>query len=151
MTVNRSGAVVSTTFLAGLALAVALASVVAWARPHLNRLLGKDLDPAALTDRADELDRQHARQHAEYAFANHLATRLAASTLRLADATEQMEPILRERPDFEFACQKQYQVPNSRLGAARYLIDKVEFLLESEPSRWAIVSVRLAAEYAAMR
>jgi hypothetical protein len=151
MTINRSGAVVSASFLAGLALAVGLSAVVAGAGARLMGLEREDLDLSALAEQTDELDLQHARQLEEYTFANHLATRLAAGALTLADATAQMEPILRERPDFEFVCQYHYQVQDTRLGAARYLIDKVEFLLKDEPSRWRPVSIRLNADYAALR
>lgn len=151
MAVNRSGAVLSAAFLTGLALVVALGTGVAWASHQLRGFMGVSLDSSALADRSDELDLQHARLIGEFALANQLAPKLAMGALPLADAAAQMEPFLRERGGFVYDCQRLYHVTNVRLGAARYLIDKVEILLESDPSRWAIVGIRLEAEYAAMR
>ena len=150
MTANRSGAVLSATFLTGLALVVALGTSIAWASHQLRGFIGESLDPSDIGDRSDELDLQHERGIVEFALANQLASKLAMGTLPLADATTQMEPFLRERAGFVYDCQRCYHVTNLRLGAARYLIDKVEILLESDPSRWAMVSIRIEAEYMAM-
>ena len=150
MNVERSTAAVSAALLIALALAVGLGSIVVWTAPHLRCFLGDDLDSVAIAERAEDLNEQHLRQSTEYEFAQHLAARLAAGTLSLAEATDQMEPILCERSDFASVCRCHYQVPNARLGTARYLIDKVSFLLDADASRWLAVSARLEKEYATM-
>ena len=108
-------------------------------------------DTPSIDDRAAELDAQKERLHRGIEFGDHLAVHLAVGTITLARATEQIEPHLRTRPEFDVVFERYYRVPSFHLGTARYLIDKVRRLLEDDPSWWLIVSTRLEAEYAAMR
>jgi hypothetical protein len=144
--VHRAGAA-----LAASLLALALVSAILLGCGHAARfaLLGPDCK--RLDDERTELDHQRERLNLDIEVSDHLVTRLATGTISLADATAQMEPRLQERAGFRTVCEVQYQVPDTYLGTARYLIEKVARFLEADPSHQASVSARLEAEYAAMQ
>jgi hypothetical protein len=148
MVARHSAAVVFAALLPGLALSLAfgLAAVPGWSRA--TSPAGGDRPADA--DEDDDLDARRERLFREFEIADQLATRLAAGSLSLGAAAEQIEPLLSDRPGFAYTCTTYYHVPNIRLGAARYLIGKVERLLASDPARWAAASGRLEAEYAAL-
>jgi hypothetical protein len=102
-----------------------------------------------LVSRDAELDAERDRLYQEINFARHLAEQLAAGQLCLHEATDRMEPILCQRPGFRTVCGGWSSVDGTRRRTARYLIQKVETLLD--PSRWPDVSSRLEAEYLALR
>ena len=101
-----------------------------------------------LVSRDADLDAERDRLYQEINFARHLAEQLAAGQLCLHEATDRMEPILCQRPGFRTVCGGWSSVEGSRRRTARYLIQKVETLLD--PSRWPDVSSRLEAEYLAL-
>ncbi len=148
MTTRRAGTV-WVAALCGLALGLGLAHVTDPARiGQARRAAGPD--PATAADETAELQARREQVVREIELGNHLAARLAAGTLSLADAVGRMEPHLKARPGFDDACRHYYRVPNARLGTARHLIEKVEVMLEADPDRWAAVSERLEAEYASL-
>ena len=147
----RSGMVVSPTSLAALVLAAVLASFAVWVWPHLTGSPTENIDPTDITDQADELEAKRTRLWWEIESADRLAAKLTDGSLSLVDAVAQMEPLLRDRIDFENVSRNHYRAPNLRLGTARYLIAKVGYHLDGDPGRWAAASQRLEAEYAAMR
>jgi hypothetical protein len=137
---------------AGVALAVpllTLALVVVCGPVARHTILGPDSN--RIVDEQTEIDHQRERLNRDIELSEHLVTRLATGTISLADATEQMEPRLQQRPGFQITCENNYRVPNTRLGTARYLIQKVEWCLEADPTQWAAASARLEAEYAALK
>jgi len=143
--------------LLGLALGFGLAHVTVpksmltapeWMRPA-RRADGPDF--ARIADEAASLQARQEQLLREIELGDHMAARLAAGTLSLADAAGEMEPFLRTRAGFDTVCRHYYHVPNTHLGTARYLIEKVRRLLEDDPSREATVTARLEAEYAALK
>jgi hypothetical protein len=155
MTVQRAGVVAAAT-VGGLALAVAVANA---ADPNWTRDIGLDVWhlPALEADvRHAERERERLQEEfddlcKEVEVIEGLTARLAAGSLSLEAAGEQAEPILRDRPGFDEAALRYYEAPTVRLGAARYMIARVQWLLRTDPCRKAAVTERLEAEYAAMR
>jgi hypothetical protein len=150
MIINRTGTVGPAVLFSGILLTAGLGSMT-WVWPHASSILDERIDRSANDERAEVLESQRVRLEEEVAFSTDLATRLAWGTLALADAAQQMELLLRDRIGFDVTCSMVYHAPNLRLGTARYLIGKVEQLLESDPSACAAASARLSAEYAALR
>jgi hypothetical protein len=150
MTTDQRTGTAFATALCGLALTLGLVYAIASGNARMTRSV-RELDRAAIADRAAALRERHDRLQHEIQFVEHFAVQLAAGTLSLTDATARIEPILRTRPDFDITCQVYYHTPNMHLGTARYLIIKVQQLLDADESQWLIVSARLEAEYAEMK
>lgn len=93
-----------------------------------------------IQDRADEL-----RQSMEAV--DHIAMRLGTGDLTLAEAAVLAEPWVRERPGFVTTAEFRYAAPSFRQSVARYLIAKIQYLLEDDPSRSVVVLMRLEWEY----
>ena len=141
---------------AGVALAVALcvlalvsATVLGYGHTVRFAILGPDSE--RIDNERAELEHLHERLNLEIEVSDHLVTQLAAGTISLADATAHLEPRLQTRPGFTTVCELQYRTPNTHLGTARYLIEKVKRFLKADPSRQANVSARLEAEYALLQ
>lgn len=148
MVARHSAAVVFAALLPGLALSLAFGVVAVPGWPRTPSFAATDRPADAGAD--DDLDARRERLFREFEIADQLAARLAAGSLSLGAAAEQIEPLLSDRPGFAHTCTIYYRVPDIRLGAARYLIGKVERLLASDPARWAAASGRLEAEFAAL-
>lgn len=82
--------------------------------------------------------------------ADHITTRLIAGELTLECATDQIEPLMRERRGFEFVAAAFYPAPSFRMKVARYLIDRTRRSLVTNPGRLAGTEARLSAEFRAM-
>ena len=108
-------------------------------------------DERTVRAEAAELRAFEERFHEEVELADHLAAQLAVGTISLAEATNLMEPILRNRPGFATVTQQNYHAPTFRQGVAWYLIQHVDWQLLDAPEVWAAISTRLEAEYVAMQ
>jgi hypothetical protein len=154
-TARRTGAASAAT-LTGLAAALVLAHAVApaWARSvglDVWNLSAVRADAEAADEEAEAVQAKQDRVFLEIQMGEHVAARLADGTLTLAAAVERLEPVLRARTGFACVCTHQYKVPTLRHGVARYAINRAERLLaDPDPARWAKVSTRLEAEYAAL-
>jgi len=150
MTADQRAGTALAAALSGLALTLGLVYAIVFGNARTTRSF-PDLDRRAIADRAAALQEQHERLLHEIQLAEHLAIQLVAGTLSLTDATALMEPHLRARPDFDFTYHTCYRTPNAHLGVARYLINKVQQLLDADESQWLIVSARLETEYAELK
>jgi hypothetical protein len=155
MNARRTGTV-SAAALGGLAFALGLAQVVA---PGWVKRVGLDVwnmpglrsDARAAAARGAELRARHEALRRQIDLSDHVCARLAGGVLTLAEATDELEPLMRERLGFELMWDVHYTAPTFRHGVARYAIRKVQFLLASDSARLAAVSACLEAEYAALR
>jgi hypothetical protein len=152
--VRRTGAV-SAAALSGLALTLGLAHAAAprwaaragldvWNLPELNARL-REIDEETARTRSDG-----ERLLRQIDAAGHLTARLAEGSLTLAEAADELEPLLRDRPGFETVCAVQDGAPTFRHGVARYAIRKALAHLAGDPTRRAATAGRLEAEYAAL-
>lgn len=151
MGIRRSGAG-SVTVLVGLVLIAGLipTSIPNWVRQagleswslwqSHNALQEASVESSRIQDRADGL-----RLSVEAV--DHIATRLGAGAITLAEAAALAEPWVRDRPGFVTTVEYHYAAPHFRLSVARYLIAKVQYLLEGDPSRASIAVLRLEREY----
>jgi hypothetical protein len=152
--IRRTGAA-SAAVLSGLALTlgVAQAAVPQWIHEagldvwNISRYrdaLRASAEESARLQEETELLRQSIES------LDHVTMRLAAGMIPLDEATNESEPLLRDRPGFQTTAIVYYSAPTLRLSIARYLIQRVESPLQSNPSQLAIVSRKLEAEYAEM-
>jgi hypothetical protein len=153
--VHRAGAV-STVALSAVALTLGLAQAVAprwvkhvgldvWNLPNL-RTASKAADDEAIELQAKE---EQLRQSIEVS--EHIAARLVEGAVTLAQAIDELEPLLRERPGFDYGYQTNYHVNTFRQGVARYTINRAQRMLAANPSRWATISPHLEAEFNAIQ
>ena len=155
MNARRTGAV-SAAALSGLVLTLGLAQVVA---PEWVKRVGLDVwnlhglraEARAGAKKDAELRVQREKLRREVELSEHIGVRLADGSLTLAEATDELEPILRDRTGFDTTRIFAYNAPTFRRGVARYAITKVHELLAPDPTRLAGVSARLEAEYAGLR
>jgi hypothetical protein len=155
MTARRTGAV-SAAVLSGLALTLVLARAVA---PEWATRAGLDVwnlgelraDARATADERAALEDRRHRLQQEAVWTGAFAARLIDGSLTLAEAADQLAPILLERPGFDTVWEVDYRAPDFRRGCARYAITKVQSVLENEPELRAAVVARLEAEYAALK
>ena len=156
MTTVRRAGTASVTVLSGCILLFVFAPISA---PTWVRQAGVDIwelyryqDSLKVSgDETARLDDEATQLHAAIEATEHLVDRMIAETLSLADAAELVEPLVRDRPGFSSAIDWHYAAPSFRLSVARYLIGKVKFILEDDPSRRVITLARLEAEYARMK
>lgn len=128
-TVRRTGTS-SIATLCGVALTVAVLNAFA---PSWVQQSGLDVWnlPSAISDgkTADHdsasLKAQEQRLFQEIQLSKIVAGALAAGTLSLKDAVDEMEPILRNRSGFIAAIQTNYETSYIREGIARYLISRI--------------------------
>ena len=155
MNARRTGAV-SAASLSVMALSLGLAHVIA---PEWVKRVGLDVwNYPGLRDqwRATEVEAAQAQakqdqMHRRMELGSHVSARLATGSITLAEAVDELEPVMRDAPGFESTYLYHYQVPTLRQGVARYAIGKVRDQLADDPARWATVSARLETEYAALR
>ncbi len=154
MAAQRAGAV-SIAALSGLVLTLVIAHLCA---PRWIQHLGLDVwnfhalreEARINNEHAAVVEAQRIRILRESETSGHTASRLIEGTLTLADATDELEPILRHRAGFE--CAWPYDPPPTfRHGVARYAITRVEAELRDDPDRLAVVSARLKDEYDALK
>jgi hypothetical protein len=100
--------------------------------------------------KAAALDEKNVQMCREREFCDYLVARLIDGTTTLAQATDELEPILRERTGFRVICESEYHVATLRQGIARCLIKHAKVALYND-SRWTSVSSRLEAEYAQLK
>jgi hypothetical protein len=154
MTLRHTG-IVSLAVLSFVAVIFAFACVIAprwvnnvgldvWNLPSHQKTLKEAVDRDAV------LDEQHEQLAGELAFGDHLARRLIDGTITLAQATDQLEPIMRNRRGFDTTCELIYRVRTLRQGTARNLIVRIEALISMDSS-WPAISARLEAEFAAIK
>lgn len=151
--VRRTGAA-SVTALSGFILFFGLAPTIApqWLRWSDLWKLREHRD--ALREAVDESVRigdEAMQLQASIEAAEHIAGRLIAGTLSLAEAAEMAEPLVRNRPGFSSVDDWHYPGSSFRQLIARYLIRKVYSILENDPNRLAVALARLEAEYVEMK
>jgi hypothetical protein len=149
--IRRAGAG-SVAVLSGLILIAGLIpmNIPNWARPgdpdswslwpSHGALQETSAESNRIQDRADEL-----RLSVEAV--DHIAMRLGTGDLTLSEAAALAEPWVRERPGFVTTAEYRYAAASFRISVARYLIAKVQYLLEEDPSRSAVALVRLEREF----
>ena len=154
MNARRTGTV-SAAALSGLVVTLGLAQVIA---PEWVKGVGLDVwNYHTLRDQLEVGEQEAAVAQAKLDQAirqselgSHVASRLIDGVLTLAEATDELEPTLRNAPGFETTRVAHYNAPTFRHGVARYVIVRARDLLSDDPTRWAAVSARLEAEYAAL-
>jgi hypothetical protein len=152
---RRAGATSATTLI-GLALTVVFVHALA---PDWIRRLGLDVWnlPAAIaaTRSADEelatLNAQEDQLFREIQLGNQITSQIAAGTLSLRAAVDEMEPILQNREGFAVTIKQRYRAATFRLAVAHYLISRVPAVMNSEPLRQSTVLTQLEYEYAQMK
>jgi hypothetical protein len=82
---------------------------------------------------------------------DHLATRILVGELTLTEATDLLEPLLKERSSFRWSAATLYPAPSFRLSIARYLIERVQRAGQGDSGRWAAAIAQLRAEYQSMQ
>ena len=156
MTSIRRAGTASGAALSVLAMGLGMAHAVA---PHWSRSVGLDVwnysqacaDFRSFDDRDASLEVQREKIRRETELAGHVATRVIEGRLSLAEAADELAPILKDRAGFDTVTQCYYKAPTHRHAAARYTITHIGLLLEDDPERFAQVKTRLEAEYAAMK
>jgi hypothetical protein len=156
MTTARRAGTVSAAALSGLALTLGFAHAVA---PAWVRRAGLDLwnlpslrgDVGEYCHEASALEQKHDRLAREIETARHAAARLIDQRLTLAEAVDELAPVLGARPAFAHAARDRFGTETFRQTVAAYVIDKAEELLEGDPGRRVEVSARLRTEFAAIK
>jgi hypothetical protein len=155
MTTLRAGTV-STIALSGLVVVFGVGHTVA---PGWAKRLGLDIWNlpslrAAVTQverESEEVDAKGERLLQSIEAADHIVARLVDGKLTLSQATDELEPLLRNRPGFDTVCTFYYKVKTLREGTARYAIEHASITLEHDPTRKARVLQRLQAEFTTMK
>ena len=149
---RRTG-VASVATLAAFTMAFGLVHAIA---PQWSHAAG--LDVWNFASEADECQSERVR-HEQLVELQEIMSRQAAASgpvvahlvdgrITLAEATDEMEAITRDRPGFTDLMKFVYPSgPTHRARIARYTIGKVRTLLVNNPSRLAEVSSRLETEY----
>ncbi len=96
-------------------------------------------------------DTKKAVMFRQFEAADHVTARLATEAMTLREAVDELEPLLRDRTGFDYVWRHKYQEPTFQKGVARYAIIRASRILEGDPTRWAALSTRLEAEYAAIK
>lgn len=155
MTTVRRAGTASAAVLTGLVAALGLARAAA---PEWTHELSLDFWNAnelyalvrATADRRENLQSEQELLYRQIEATDHLATRLAAGVLSLAEAADEGEPLLRGRPGFATVVAARYRAPSMRASVCRYLIDRVARMLASDPAQRESVLKRLETEYSAI-
>ncbi|MCE9562795.1 MAG: hypothetical protein K8U57_12180 [Planctomycetes bacterium] len=154
MAAQRAGTV-SVATLSGLVLTLVAAELLA---PRWVQSLGLDVwnfhalrEEARITrEHSVAVEAERVRLRREVEASGHTANRLIDGRITLADAIDELEPILQHRVGFECAW-LQDPPPTFRHSVARYIINRVEATLEAKPEQRTVVSARLKAEYDALK
>lgn len=157
MTTVRRAGTASVAALSGLVLTIGLAQTAA---PEWMRRSGLDVwnvfeaqDSLRATGHQRESLRLEAEQlQQEIEFADHVANRLEAGTISMAEATDIIEPILRNRSGFHNVAGLYYAAPTFRHAVARYLSARVLRRASlTSAGGWALLATRLEVEYALLK
>jgi hypothetical protein len=115
-----------------------------WNLPTLRESLKEaDAEAVALEEKNDLMWR-------EREFCDYLIARLIDGTITLERATDELAPIMQDRPGFALTCETKFHVATRRQGVARCLISHVAAAMNND-SRWVNISARLEAEFAVLR
>lgn len=156
MTVIRRPGAASAAVLIGLSACLVAAHAIA---PDWSRRAGLDVWNLAA---AEEAGRDAVEQRAEIEAngeraarrretANHTAAQLAAGTITLPAAADEIRAIFADDKGMALTLATTYHaVPTDRLRFARHTIERATRLLLDDPTRLEDVSARLEAEYCAM-
>jgi hypothetical protein len=151
-TVRRMGGT-SAALLSGLVLVFVAAQAVApkwvrsagldvWNASHYHAAFRKSAEESARMEEESRNLRQASQLLSE------ITLRLATGRLTLDEATRECEALLRDRPGFvDTVAPLYYPAATLRLSIARFLISRVESLLEGDPSRLIAVSRSLEAAF----
>lgn len=146
--------------LSGLPGLIVTLGLMPTAAPEWVSRIGLDLwNLASVRESCRATARQHQALEAqaeqlreEIEFVEQVAARLAAGTMTMTMAADTAEPILRDRPGFQFIAALHYPAPTFRLRVARYLSARI--LQRSslfDLISWSMLATRLEVEYAAMK
>jgi hypothetical protein len=154
MTTVRRAGTASMTVLSGFILFFGLAPTIApeWIRWSDLWKLREYRD--AIREAADEsvrIEDEAMQLQASIEASEHIADRLIAGTLSLAEAAEMTEPLVLDRPGSSSAVDWHYPGSSFRQSVARYLIRKVCSILENDPIQLAVTRAHLEAEYVEMK
>ncbi len=156
MTAIRRPGAVSATVLFGLSLGLVAVHGLA---PNWSRRAGLDVWNFAALERAYEVaseERADVYAHEERSatrrrVANQIAGRLLTNPTQLPRAADELNEVFCEDSGMRLVLRTLYpDAPTERHLFARHAIDRIAFMLESEPARHAEVVGRLEAEYRAM-
>lgn len=152
--IRRPGAA-SATVLVGLATSLVVAHAAA---PDWSRRAGLDVwnvaaveqERRAAAEQQDEVEARGERAARRREMANGLATHLAAGTLNLGRATDEVRELFADDPGITVSLSVSYPgMPTERLLFARHMIERTSRLLDDSP-RSAFTRARLEAEYREM-
>jgi hypothetical protein len=93
------------------------------------------------------LSEEAQRLHETIEATDHITTRLVTGEISLGVATDQIEPLMRERQGFGLVDLASSSAPSFRVKVARYLIDRTRRSLADDPGRIAGTEARLNAEF----
>jgi hypothetical protein len=152
MTTARRAGATSIATLSGLALTVALANGFA---PRWVRQSGLDfwnMPSVVYADQTAEresasIKEQQQRLYQEIQLSNNIAEELAAGTLSLKDAVDEMEPIMRNRSGFKETLAVNYGTSSLREGVAHYLVSRVPRSLTHDLVQLSNALYRLEREF----
>ena len=156
MTAIRRPGTVSVTVLFGLSLGLVAAHALA---PDWSRRTGLDVWNLAAVERAYEVaseERAEVYAHEERSIARRraatqIAVRLLDDPTQLPIVADELSEVFREDGGVRVVLRSFYpDAPTERHQFACHAIDRIRYLLESEPGRCAEVVARLEAEYRAM-
>lgn len=155
MTTRRTGTV-SALAVSGLTLTLLLAHLVApsWVRKAGLDLWNLPAERRAARETGEQallLSHQRDRLDRSIEVTDQAVAGLVEGTLPLAEAVDDLSQDLKNRPGFETDARKRFSAGTFRRTVAAYLIDKAERLLADDPDRRAVVSVRLRAEFEAIK
>lgn len=155
MTARRRPGVVSVTALLGLVLTLGVAELLI---PQWSTHLGLDVwnwgdtrvEAQQQEQEALAVEAQRVQLRREIESAGHVVAKLREGQVTLAQATDELEPLMRHRRGFEYAWPID-PPPTFRHSVARYATTRVEAELANDPARQAAICARLKAEYNALK
>jgi hypothetical protein len=156
MSTTRRAGTATVGTLTGLGLVVGLIHLTAprwvnslgldvWNLPSLREDLRVTQQEGAVVDQR----RQQIRHEIE--LADYITDELIHGRLTLAQATDRLEPMLRNRDGFECAWKQSYRMPSFRHGVAWYAIRRVEYRLRDDPARQVKITAQLEKEFTAIQ
>jgi hypothetical protein len=108
-------------------------------------------DLRAATEERDEVLAGADRAARRRETANQIASQLAAGTITLPVATDEVREVCHGADGMSFALGCVYKTaPTERHRFARHVIERAKRLLDTEPEQLAAVTARLEADYRAM-
>lgn len=156
MTSMRRAGATSAATLFGLVLAILFVHAIAPDWIHRSGLDVWNL-PSAIADNrnagqlAVSLSVQEEQLYREIELSNQVTAQMAAGTLSLEAAINEMEPILRNRNGFAVTMGQYYHVSTFRQGVARYLMSRVPRHLLNDRDRLTAIQKQLEQEFAQIK